>query len=205
MQYQWPNSWGKTRFGVTVGTGPEAVPMRPDRGAQGECDWPGFGRWVRESAGFKRGELGPALLSLLESSSKHGYQLKKELIERLGGCYRASGGAVYPRLRRLENEGLVSTESENGRLVYTLTDTGRSELNRERDRIDRIWIRAERRALSAPGCGAEGAMVAAAGGVLLKAALSAVKRSGGDPESATQICDILDRARREIEAMQPLS
>jgi DNA-binding PadR family transcriptional regulator len=63
----------------------------------------------------------------------HGYQLLHELHERSGGVWRPSPGSVYPTLKRLAAEGLVtSTESEGrgGRRAHTLTDEGRAEAER---------------------------------------------------------------------------
>jgi DNA-binding MarR family transcriptional regulator len=144
-----------------------------------------------------------AILSLLETGPKHGYQIIKELEERSGGIYRASAGAVYPNLQQLEDEGLVTSESKEGKRVYTLTEAGRAELERERDRVNQIWNRAQRWGVWAPGTGPEGVMVATTGALVIKAALQAVKRSGADAELATKVRDILDRARREIESLNP--
>jgi hypothetical protein len=63
-------------------------------------------------------------------------------------------------------------------------------------------MRAESWEVWPPSCGLEGAIVATAGGQLLKAAPSAVKRSDGDPEFATKVRDILDRTWREIDALK---
>jgi DNA-binding PadR family transcriptional regulator len=179
--------------------------MRRGRHRWGGGDWPGFGPWGRSSRFFDTGEVRLALLSLLESGPKHGYQLIKDLEERSSGIYRASAGAVYPNLQQLEDEGLVTSETKDGKRVYTLTAGGREELTREKDRVEQIWNRARRWGLWAPGLGPEGAMVATTGALVLKAALSAVKRSGSDAEFATKIRDILDRARREIDALKPQS
>lgn len=169
----------------------------------GGGDWPGVGPWGRWSRFFDIGEVRLALLSLLDSGPKHGYQLIKDLEGRSSGLYRASAGAVYPNLQQLEDEGLVTSETRDGKRVYTLTDAGRAELEREKDRVSQIWNRAEKWGVWAPGAGPEGAMLASTGAMLLKASLSALKRGGGDAEFATMIRDILDRARREIEALKP--
>jgi DNA-binding PadR family transcriptional regulator len=163
----------------------------------------GMGPWGRGSRFFDTGEVRLAILSLLESGPKHGYQVIKDLEERSGGLYRASAGAVYPNLQQLEDEGLVTSATQDGKRVYTLTDGGRSELEREKDRVGEIWNRTQEWGVWAPGAGPEGAMVATTAALVLKAALQAVKRTGGNAEEATRIRDILDRARREIESIKP--
>jgi DNA-binding PadR family transcriptional regulator len=77
---------------------------------------------------FAYGQLRLYLLSLLESGPKHGYELITALSDRFGGTYRPSPGTVYPRLARLEEEGLVERAEDGRKGTYTLTDTGRREL-----------------------------------------------------------------------------
>jgi DNA-binding PadR family transcriptional regulator len=82
---------------------------------------------------FAHGQLRLYLLSLLESGPKHGYELITALSDRFGGTYRPSPGTVYPRLARLEEEGLVRRVDEDRKSTYTLTDAGRAELAARRD------------------------------------------------------------------------
>jgi DNA-binding PadR family transcriptional regulator len=58
----------------------------------------------------------------------HGYQILGELAERSGGRWRPSPGSVYPTLQQLADEGLVSSEEQDGRRVFSLTDAGRAQL-----------------------------------------------------------------------------
>ena len=58
----------------------------------------------------------------------HGYQILGELAERSGGRWRPSPGSVYPTLQQLADEGHVTSEEQEGRRVFSLTDTGRAQL-----------------------------------------------------------------------------
>ena len=60
----------------------------------------------------------------------HGYQVMQELRERSGGAWAPSAGSIYPTLQQLEDEGLVQAEERDGRRVFTLTESGRSEAAR---------------------------------------------------------------------------
>ncbi|MDQ0117635.1 DNA-binding PadR family transcriptional regulator [Pseudarthrobacter defluvii] len=82
---------------------------------------------------FAHGALRLYLLSLLESGPKHGYELIKALKDRFGGTYSPSAGTVYPRLGKLEEDGLVSTEPAGRRTNYRITAAGLAELNRRRE------------------------------------------------------------------------
>lgn len=84
---------------------------------------------------FAHGQLRLYLLALLETGPKHGYELITALSDRFGGTYRPSPGTVYPRLARLEEEGLVTRSDDGRKGTYALTDAGRAELESRRDDI----------------------------------------------------------------------
>lgn len=84
---------------------------------------------------FAHGALRLYLLALLESGPKHGYELIKALSERFGGTYSPSAGTIYPRLAKLEEEGLVATHTEGRRTNYSITPAGLQELNSRRDEL----------------------------------------------------------------------
>jgi DNA-binding PadR family transcriptional regulator len=78
---------------------------------------------------FGHGRLRLYLLKLLDESPRHGYEIIQQLKERFDGLYAPSAGTVYPRLSRLESEGLIRHETdERGRKVYHITEAGQSEL-----------------------------------------------------------------------------
>ncbi|MEV3989172.1 PadR family transcriptional regulator [Streptomyces sp. NPDC049837] len=77
---------------------------------------------------FAHGRLRLYLLKLLDEAPRHGYEVIRLLEERFHGLYAPSAGTVYPRLAKLEAEGLVTHATEGGRKVYSITDAGREEL-----------------------------------------------------------------------------
>ncbi|WP_087509495.1 PadR family transcriptional regulator [Cellulomonas iranensis] len=84
---------------------------------------------------FAHGQLRLYLLALLEDGPRHGYELITALTDRFGGTYRPSAGTVYPRLARLEEEGLVERSDEGRKATYTLTAAGRAELDERRGEL----------------------------------------------------------------------
>src|ERR1019366_5991722 len=54
------------------------------------------------------------------------------------GVYSPSPGTIYPRLARLEEEGLVTHDEVDGRKVYRITDAGREELRSRSDELDEL-------------------------------------------------------------------
>lgn len=87
---------------------------------------------------FSHGDLRLYLLSLLDESPRHGYDLMQALSDRTGGTYTPSAGTVYPRLAKLEEEGLVSKTVEGRKTVYEITDAGRAEVTRRAGELDGI-------------------------------------------------------------------
>jgi len=85
---------------------------------------------------FGHGRLRLYLLKLLDESPRHGYDVIRELEDRFMGLYSPSAGTVYPRLARLESEGLVAHEVSEGRKVYRITDAGRAELGGRQGDLD---------------------------------------------------------------------
>ncbi len=151
---------------------------------------------------FESGEARLAVLFLLAEGPKHGYQLIKELQERSGGLYRASTGTVYPTLQELDDEGLISSEREDGKRIYHITEAGRAELKRNPEMVDRIWQRAERWEDWGNSIRPESFAVLAPAKTLLKAAFYAAARAGGRPDREQRIRDILDHALREMTELE---
>jgi DNA-binding PadR family transcriptional regulator len=77
---------------------------------------------------FGHGSLRLYLLKLLDEAPRHGYDLIRLLEDRFMGTYAPSAGTIYPRLARLETEGLITHSVEDGKKIYRLTERGRAEL-----------------------------------------------------------------------------
>src|SRR5437868_4413971 len=132
------------------------------RWADGDSgDWP-FGRWGRRGWGgfggsgpgerfVGRGDLKYVILELLKEQPRHGYDIIRALEDRARGFYRPSLGSVYPTLQMLEDLGYVTSEQQEGKKVYRITEAGlqylteqESTLNDIRDRFFRGWDAAAR-------------------------------------------------------------
>jgi DNA-binding PadR family transcriptional regulator len=87
---------------------------------------------------FAHGSLRLYLLALLDEQPRHGYELIQALSDRFGGTYSPSAGTIYPRLSKLEEEGLVTKSTDGRKTVYEITDAGRAELEARRHELDAI-------------------------------------------------------------------
>jgi DNA-binding PadR family transcriptional regulator len=77
---------------------------------------------------FRHGRLRLYLLKLLDEAPRHGYEVIRLLQDRFMGVYAPSPGTIYPRLARLEEDGLVTHEEVDGKKIYSITDKGREEI-----------------------------------------------------------------------------
>ena len=87
---------------------------------------------------FAHGHLRLYLLSLLAEQPMHGYDLIQALGDRFGGTYIPSAGTIYPRLGKLEEEGLVTKTVDGRKTIYAITDDGRAELAARESELDGI-------------------------------------------------------------------
>ena len=79
---------------------------------------------------LKKGTLELCVLSLLSKSDRYGF----ELVGKISAEIKISEGTIYPLMRRIKDEGYVSTylqESSEGppRKYYRITDFGRTTLD----------------------------------------------------------------------------
>jgi DNA-binding PadR family transcriptional regulator len=71
-----------------------------------------------------------SLLALLEDQPRYGYQLRVEFENRTGAAWPLNIGQVYTTLDRLERDGLVARDGDdgNGHVVYSITAAGKAEI-----------------------------------------------------------------------------
>ncbi|MFC9324863.1 PadR family transcriptional regulator [Kitasatospora sp. NPDC057015] len=90
------------------------------------------------------------LLTALADAPRHGYALIQEIAAISGGRVRMRTGTLYGALDRLLQQGLIRVESEEvvdgrARRTYALSDTGRTALAAEADRLRAVVAEADRR------------------------------------------------------------
>ncbi|HEY6264787.1 MAG TPA: helix-turn-helix transcriptional regulator [Candidatus Acidoferrum sp.] len=84
-------------------------------------------------AGIKRGTAELAVLSILEASPLHGYELAQRIEQQTKGALRFTLAALYPMLYRVEKRGWIRGVWETGsngrrRRCYRLTPAGKRKL-----------------------------------------------------------------------------
>ena len=87
---------------------------------------------------FSHGDLRLYLLNLLDEGPRHGYDIMQALSDRTGGTYTPSAGTIYPRLAKLEEEGLVTKSVDGRKTVYAITDAGHAEVEARAGELEGI-------------------------------------------------------------------
>lgn len=78
------------------------------------------------------------ILALLNEKPRHGYEIIKALEEHSSGIYTPSPGVVYPALTYLEEMQYATSEASSNKKLYSITDTGREHLAKNRDTADEM-------------------------------------------------------------------
>ncbi len=163
----------------------------PGGGFGGPGGFRGMGGFGGGPFRARRGDVRAAILALLAERPMHGYEIIREIAERTGGAWRPSPGSVYPTLTMLEEEGLVTGDDAEGKRRFTLTDTGKVEV--ESREGPPPWE--EVTAAAPPGTMAFGEAMAAT-----MPAIKQVLRSG-TPDQQAKAAEILDDTRRKLYAL----
>ena len=152
---------------------------------------------------FERGDLKYVILDQLKDKPAHGYELIKALEERFGGFYAPSPGAIYPTLQMLEDMGYVSSASQDGRKVYTITDAGRTFMNERQPQVDEVFNRVKERWGAEWGPQAHRVMHELRNDLrdLGRSVASEARHRWPDPEQQRRIRDVIGRAKAEIQAI----
>lgn len=87
---------------------------------------------------FRHGQLRLVLLTLIARRPQHGYELIQELNDLFNGNYAPSAGTIYPRLAKLESEGLVTKHDDGRKTVYAITPEGQTEVDARADEFAQI-------------------------------------------------------------------
>ena len=143
----------------------------------------------------RRGDIKYVLLELLAEQPRHGYELIKELESRYAGFYRPSPGSVYPTLQLLEDEGHLTSETVDGKRVYTVTESGRQLLRERQERGDDhggFGPRGFRRGQMSP----ELAKLRDSTMAIMSSVMQVARH--GTPEQVRAAQSALDTARREV-------
>lgn len=81
------------------------------------------------------------MLALIAEEPRHGYQLIKEIEDRVAGTYSPSPGVVYPTLTMLEELGHATATESDGKKLYTITSEGQAYLAAHGEAVDTVLDR----------------------------------------------------------------
>ena len=92
---------------------------------------------VKTSADLLRGHADTVVLSVLMKGDNYGYEIHKNIIEKLEGVYELKEATLYSSYKRLEAEGYVVSywgdeTLGSRRKYYSITDSGRELFNQNK-------------------------------------------------------------------------
>jgi PadR family transcriptional regulator PadR len=92
-----------------------------------------------------QGTLDMLILKVLAKERLHGFSIAQRIHELSQDVLTVEEGSLYPALYRMQDRGWIESEwgqSENNRRAkyYTLTKTGRKQLERELDGWERLSV-----------------------------------------------------------------
>lgn len=90
---------------------------------------------------FDHGELRLVVLALIAERARHGYEIIKEIEDRVAGTYAPSPGVIYPTLVMLEELGHATVTEKNGKKSYTITSAGNVYLTANQGIVEAIMAR----------------------------------------------------------------
>ncbi len=98
-----------------------------------------------EKLDVPQGTLELMILTILTREPMHGYGVSQRLAALSGDEFRVNPGSLFPMLYRLEQDGKLKAEwgaSDNNRQAkfYRITAAGRRQLERHRQRWDRVTL-----------------------------------------------------------------
>jgi DNA-binding PadR family transcriptional regulator len=176
---------------------------RHDEGHHGRHGRHGGGRWGNPTDHelrrfFAHGDLRLVILRLIAEKPRHGYEIIKEIEERVAGAYSPSPGVIYPTLTLLEELGYVAvTPGDGARKQHAITEEGQAFLAANRQAVEGLFARMEE-ASQARGGGPSPQIVRAMENLKLALRL----RLGRGPLSEAQVTAVaaaLDAAATSVE------
>jgi DNA-binding PadR family transcriptional regulator len=96
------------------------------------------------------------ILTVLSAGERHGYGIRQDILDQTNGQIEVEAGNLYRHIRGLEDEGLVAEapaprrETDERRIYYRLTPTGKRVLAAEMWRLRELVRLAEARGILAP-------------------------------------------------------
>lgn len=159
------------------------------------------------SAGGKRsrrplahGDLNLLILSLIQETPRHGYDLITQIETRTSGAYKPSPGVMYPALEVLQDMGLAEVALSGAKKIFHITKDGTATLTAKADDLAKISGQLEK--LASPKETDDIPTVRAAAQRLQHAVKSHIR---GDDISDTEretIVAFLNEARQKIETLR---
>lgn len=145
---------------------------------------------------FERGGIKFAIMGLLKDKPRHGYDIIRAMEEHSRGMYCPSAGAIYPILQALEDRDLLTSTTEAGKRVYSVTQVGLAFLEEHKEEAQRHRDRWEAHLGAGGHDGSWGALSDVK--ETFEVMTRAVRTTAGDPAKRKEIREVLEKAAEKV-------
>ncbi|MEM3352142.1 MAG: PadR family transcriptional regulator [Saccharolobus sp.] len=87
----------------------------------------------------KKGALKYLILECLNERPMRVYEIIKSIENKFDGYYRPSTGSVYPMLKNMIEEELISVTTEGNKKIYSITEKGKMKYNEMRENYQKFF------------------------------------------------------------------
>ncbi|ARM74940.1 PadR family transcriptional regulator [Acidianus manzaensis] len=88
---------------------------------------------------LRKGTLKMLILEALDKKPMYAYEIIKSIEAKFNGIYKPSPGSIYPVLKQLVTNNLVSIEEKDNKKIYCITDKGKDTLKNMKTEVKTIF------------------------------------------------------------------
>ncbi|MCY0883236.1 MAG: PadR family transcriptional regulator [Acidianus infernus] len=90
---------------------------------------------------LRKGTLKLLILEALNDKPMHAYEIIKSIEKKFHGIYKPSPGSLYPVLKQLIENGMVTVEEKDDKKIYIITDKGKEAFNKMKTEMKNVFTK----------------------------------------------------------------
>lgn len=90
---------------------------------------------------LRKGTLKLLILEALNDRPMHAYEIIKSIEKKFHGIYKPSPGSLYPVLKQLIENGMITVEEKDDKKIYIITDKGKEAFNKMKTEMKNVFTK----------------------------------------------------------------
>ncbi|MUM65250.1 DUF4364 family protein [Acidianus infernus] len=90
---------------------------------------------------LRKGTLKLLILEALNDKPMHAYEIIKSIEKKFHGIYKPSPGSLYPVLKQLIENGMITVEEKDDKKIYIITDKGKEAFNKMKTEMKNVFTK----------------------------------------------------------------